>query len=104
MAGLYLHIPFCEHKCIYCDFYSIISYSNVSTYLEALKKEIRNYAADYSEGRKIISIFFGGGTPSLLQPSEVEEILNLIATKFSIQKNAEITFGISFAFQGVELR
>jgi oxygen-independent coproporphyrinogen III oxidase len=98
MASLYLHIPFCEHKCIYCDFYSIAptesggSYSTlIGGFLPALEKEIRLRADDKRFNESIETIFFGGGTPSLLLPSEIEKILNLLASHFSIQTDAEIT-------------
>jgi len=90
-TAIYIHIPFCDHKCIYCDFYSIISYENVSSYLNALKKEIDFYSAQYSEGRKIISIFFGGGTPSFMEPHYISEIIQHIKRKFSVNEDAEIT-------------
>jgi oxygen-independent coproporphyrinogen-3 oxidase len=98
MASLYLHIPFCEHKCIYCDFYSIAPAetgethtSLVNGFLTALETEIRLRADDARFHESIETIFFGGGTPSLLHPSEIEKILTLLASRFSIQTNAEIT-------------
>lgn len=90
-TAIYIHIPFCDHKCIYCDFYSIISYENVSSYLSALKKEIDFYAAKYSYGRKIISIYFGGGTPSFMKPQYISEIIMHIKKNFSVNDDAEIT-------------
>ena len=98
MASLYLHIPFCEHKCIYCDFYSIVpaesgkAYtSQVNGFLTALEQEIRLRGEDNRFHEQVETIFFGGGTPSLLHPSEIEKILNILASRFSIQTNAEIT-------------
>jgi oxygen-independent coproporphyrinogen-3 oxidase len=98
MASIYIHIPFCEHKCIYCDFYSIAptesgeAYtSKVDGFLTALETEIQLRAQDARFHESIETIFFGGGTPSLLRPSEIEKILNLLASQFSIQPNAEIT-------------
>jgi len=90
-ASIYIHIPFCDHKCIYCDFYSIITHENVNHYLHALKKEIESSAADYSSGRKITTIFFGGGTPSLLSPFQIEEIILHLKKYFIISDEAEIT-------------
>ena len=90
-TAIYIHIPFCDHKCIYCDFYSIVSYKNVSSYLAALKKEIDYYAQEYSSGRKIISIFFGGGTPSFMEPQYISEIIEYVKKKFFVVENAEIT-------------
>lgn len=90
-TAIYIHIPFCDHKCIYCDFYSIISYENVTNYLTAIKKEIANYAETFSEKRKVISIFFGGGTPSLMEPDYIGEIINEIKQRFIVIDDAEIT-------------
>ena len=90
-TAIYIHIPFCDHKCIYCDFYSIISYDNVSSYLSSIKKEIDFYSAKYSDGRKIISIFFGGGTPSYMEPHYIYEIIQHIKKDFSVNDDAEVT-------------
>jgi oxygen-independent coproporphyrinogen-3 oxidase len=90
-SALYVHIPFCEHKCIYCDFYSVITKDNVENYLEALKKEIEHYAGLYSEGRVFTSIFFGGGTPSLMDPWYIGEILKALKSWFNVSDDAEIT-------------
>jgi oxygen-independent coproporphyrinogen-3 oxidase len=98
MASLYLHIPFCEHKCIYCDFYSIApdgsraDYDSLTVrFVEALKQEIVLRAAQAQFQIPYETIFFGGGTPSLLSPATIGEILNLLHAKFSLQSNAEIT-------------
>lgn len=98
MSSLYLHIPFCEHKCIYCDFYSIApreaedNYEHlVRRFLDALHKEIELRAQDNSLQSTYETIFFGGGTPSLLSPSDIEAIVNHLARSFSISDNAEIT-------------
>jgi oxygen-independent coproporphyrinogen III oxidase len=90
-TALYIHIPFCDHKCIYCDFYSIITSDNITTFLQALKKEIDYYSVIYSENRIYTSIYFGGGTPSLMNSSYIAEIINYIAKKFKISEDAEIT-------------
>jgi oxygen-independent coproporphyrinogen III oxidase len=90
-TAIYIHIPFCDHKCIYCDFYSIITTDNISSYKIALLKEIDHYAALYSKDNNISSIYFGGGTPSLMEPSYLEEILNHIKMKFSVVDAPEIT-------------
>ena len=90
-SSIYIHIPFCDHKCIYCDFYSIITRENIRKYLDALKREIEFYANDFSAGRKFSTIFFGGGTPSLLAPDQIEEIILHLKNHFSITDDAEIT-------------
>jgi oxygen-independent coproporphyrinogen-3 oxidase len=88
-TSLYIHIPFCERKCIYCDFYSIEGISSMQSFLDAMECEIRMYAGfnttDYS------TVFFGGGTPSLLSPEQVDRILSLLAQTFFILPGAEVT-------------
>jgi len=90
-SSIYIHIPFCDHKCIYCDFYSIITHDNIQLYLDALKKEIEYFARSYSTGREFTTIFFGGGTPSLLAPHQIEEIITQLKNNFSVSDAAEIT-------------
>ncbi|MGM0436981.1 MAG: radical SAM family heme chaperone HemW [Bacillota bacterium] len=88
--GLYIHIPFCVEKCSYCDFYSLkYKKSLFAKYLNSLKKEIKLYSSNINA--KIKTIYFGGGTPSLLRPEDVKEILEIIKKDFSILKNVEIT-------------
>ncbi len=98
MASLYLHIPFCEHKCIYCDFYSIApketkeNYENlVQRFLTALDQEISLRSEDTTFQSTYETIFFGGGTPSLLSPASIGTILNHLSRSFSVSDNAEIT-------------
>ncbi|MBK8945461.1 MAG: radical SAM family heme chaperone HemW [Ignavibacteriae bacterium] len=90
-TAIYIHIPFCDHKCIYCDFYSLINYENVEEYLKAIKTEINFYAKKYSENRIINTIFFGGGTPSYMTPNYIGEIINEISKNFKIAEKIEIT-------------
>ncbi len=90
-SALYVHIPFCDHKCIYCDFYSIITSDNIDPFLSSLKKEIDYYSGIYSEGREFSSIYFGGGTPSLMSPSYIAEIIDYLNRKFTVTPGAEIT-------------
>lgn len=90
-TAVYIHIPFCDHKCIYCDFYSIITSDNISSYKEALKKEISFYSRLYRNNRNITSVYFGGGTPSLMDPTYLEEIISYIKTNFNVSGSAEIT-------------
>lgn len=89
--SIYIHIPFCDHKCIYCDFYSIINYDNVSNYLIQLKEEINYYSQLYASGREVISIFFGGGTPSFMEPEYISEIITYIKQNFQVSNKVEIT-------------
>lgn len=84
--GLYLHFPFCEKKCFYCDFYSLADTSLKEKYIDALIREISKF-----DGVKIDTVFFGGGTPSLLSESELEKIMTAIYRSFKVETNPEIT-------------
>ena len=90
-SALYIHIPFCDHKCIYCDFYSIITEDNIQPFLKSIKKEIEYYSDFFSQDRIFTSIFFGGGTPSLMEPKYLEDILNSLNNNFKISDDVEIT-------------
>lgn len=90
-TACYIHIPFCDHKCIYCDFYSIITSDNISNYLSSLKNEIDYYASHYSNERELFTIYFGGGTPSLMNPEYIGNIISYIKDKFNVSDEAEIT-------------
>ncbi|MDZ7625246.1 MAG: radical SAM family heme chaperone HemW [Ignavibacteriaceae bacterium] len=90
-TACYIHIPFCDHKCIYCDFYSIITSDNIQSFLKALKKEIAHYAEKYSNDREFISIYFGGGTPSLMEPEYLFEVIQAVKENFVVRNDAEIT-------------
>ncbi|MDQ7818242.1 MAG: radical SAM family heme chaperone HemW [Melioribacteraceae bacterium] len=90
-TAIYIHIPFCDHKCIYCDFYSIISYENVTSFLSALKSEIAFFSEKFSEEREIISIYFGGGTPSFMTPEYIGQIIDEIKNRFNVRQDAEVT-------------
>ena len=94
MAGIYIHIPFCKSKCAYCNFFSLASESKISDYVEALKKEIvirKSYLGD----EMIKTIYFGGGTPSLLSVKNIEEIISLIDKNYEIISSPEITLEIN---------
>jgi len=91
MSGLYLHIPFCEKKCIYCDFYSVESSSTMESFLGSLNHEIDLYASFGHDGAVFETIYFGGGTPSLLSPPTVGQILDRLHRKFLILSSAEVT-------------
>lgn len=90
MSGIYVHIPFCRSKCIYCDFYSVALPSLVPDYIQSLKKEIAE-RKDQLTDKEIHTIYFGGGTPSMLEVCTIEEILSVIAQNYAITPDAEIT-------------
>lgn len=91
---LYVHIPFCVKKCNYCDFLSMPADDTVKKqYVQALKNEIVFYAESLPE--KLETIYFGGGTPSVLMPEQLTELLNLIRSKFDVCPDAEITIEIN---------
>ena len=91
MAGIYIHIPFCKKKCYYCNFYKSISVSRKEDFLQSLKKEILQRKEEL-QGEEIETVYFGGGTPSLLTIEETEDILKTVLENFSVSENAEITF------------
>jgi oxygen-independent coproporphyrinogen-3 oxidase len=92
-AALYIHIPFCEKRCVYCDFYTVAGQrSRMPDYVYALKKEIALRAAEsFWQRQRLATIFFGGGTPSLLSPGEISEILESVFSFFKREKSLEIT-------------
>lgn len=91
MAGIYIHIPFCRQKCYYCDFYKTVNISQKQQFIAALLNEAK-LRKNYLRSENIETIYFGGGTPSVLQLSELEAILQMLSENYSIHKNAEITF------------
>ena len=90
MAGIYLHIPFCRKACNYCNFHFSTNLSLKKAYLEALKKEIR-LRANYLQGEKVQTVYFGGGTPSMLSSDEIEAIFDVLNRHFSFGESLEIT-------------
>ena len=101
MAGIYIHIPFCKSKCGYCGFYSLPSTKLKDRFLEALKQEIvqrKDYLSPSpiccvanATPKAINTIYFGGGTPSLLGTKEIGDLLHLIHTTYSVANEPEIT-------------
>lgn len=90
--AIYLHWPFCAAKCPYCDFNSHVRHQGVdqARYVAAFEREIAHFA-ELTEGRKVRSIFLGGGTPSLMDPATVEAILGMVSKHWSIEDGAEIS-------------
>ena len=91
MAGIYIHIPFCKNKCVYCNFYSIASSHYYNDFVSALLSEIE-LQKNYLEGAKVKTIYFGGGTPSLLVQKDLMHIFEKLQQCFEIATDAEITY------------
>ena len=89
--GIYIHIPFCIKKCKYCDFLSGPAGAETQrNYVRRLKEEMKGYA-ELLDGRITETIFFGGGTPSILDGKDIEEMLDILRTFGNISENAEIS-------------
>jgi oxygen-independent coproporphyrinogen-3 oxidase len=86
--GLYIHIPFCLSKCHYCDFYSVASISVIPDFLKALSKEMEMYRNRFDVFE---TLYIGGGTPSLLSPQQIGEILTNVQKNFDLTADSEIT-------------
>ena len=90
MSGIYIHIPFCKQKCNYCNFYSVASTKYRDVFTEALLTEMK-LRQNYLPDKNINTVYFGGGTPSLLKIDEINQILDNIENLFYLSENAEIT-------------
>ncbi len=90
--GIYVHWPFCAAKCPYCDFNSHVRHNPIDQprYVQAFRREIAHMRA-LTGPRSVTSVFFGGGTPSLMEPATVEHVLDAIADAWTVDPNAEIT-------------
>lgn len=92
--GLYIHIPFCKHKCPYCDFFSGNADENAfDNYVIELKDKIKYWSEKAK--RDVATVYFGGGTPSVLGADRLCDILDFIKFNFNIQNNAEITVEVN---------
>lgn len=85
--SVYIHIPFCKQKCKYCSFISFANINKIEEYINSLLKEI-DY---YYKGEALNTLYFGGGTPSLIRPELLKKIIN----KFNLSKNCEITLELN---------
>ena len=90
MSGIYIHIPFCHKRCIYCDFFLVTNPALTDKFLTALHKEIELSSSHYKD-EKFDTIYFGGGTPTILSPSNIKEIIKFTKDNFNISDNPEIT-------------
>ena len=89
--GLYIHIPFCKSRCIYCDFYSTTCGSEMrQAYVETLCREME-LRRDYLNGDTLASVYMGGGTPSVLAPAELSRIFHAITRQWNLAPDAEVT-------------
>lgn len=88
-AGIYIHVPFCRSRCSYCDFATGLYQTELAErYVNALVNEI---AASPNAGRSVDTIYFGGGTPSLLTPAQLDRILSTVHEQFAVQPDSEVT-------------
>jgi oxygen-independent coproporphyrinogen-3 oxidase len=90
MAGIYLHIPFCKQACFYCDFHFSVKQDLRTEMVGAIEKEL-HLRKNYLSGERIETIYFGGGTPSLLNTEEIRKLLKTIHENFSVSDTPEIT-------------
>ncbi len=95
MAGIYIHVPFCKSKCTYCDFASFPKeIGKAEVYFAMLYKELK-HKAYLLKDKSVSSIYFGGGTPSFVEPKYIYGALKQIYTLFSVDKDAEITLEVN---------
>ncbi len=91
MAGLYIHVPFCRRRCVYCDFYSTVhGREERERYVDALCRELASRADEVTD-RRLASVYLGGGTPSQLAPDELEHIFGTVNDCYRVDAGAEIT-------------
>jgi len=90
MAGIYIHVPFCKQACHYCDFHFSTSLKKKDALLRAMQREIELRASEL-DGKKIETVYFGGGTPSLLKTEEIRNLLVKLYENFEVTVNPEIT-------------
>ncbi|MDD4055238.1 MAG: radical SAM protein, partial [Bacteroides sp.] len=89
MAGIYLHIPFCKSRCIYCDFYSTLKINSIESYVTALSEELKQ-RKDYLQG-PIKTIYLGGGTPSLLSYKQLGVLFKNLDKHYNLSAVKEVT-------------
>jgi len=90
MSGIYIHIPFCKSKCYYCDFYSVTKSEGIDRFTGTLLREL-DLRSPYLSDKQVDTIYFGGGTPTLLSPGKPAMILARIREIFEVHEQAEIT-------------
>jgi oxygen-independent coproporphyrinogen-3 oxidase len=87
--GLYVHVPFCKHKCNYCDFYSLPSVNGGQTYAQCVAETLKQMGQRYSYVAD--TLYFGGGTPTMLKKEDLSLIIQQAKTSFGLTDEAEIT-------------
>tara|TARA_Y100000385_G_scaffold91432_1_gene94356 strand:+ start:19227 stop:20357 length:1131 start_codon:yes stop_codon:yes gene_type:complete len=92
LSGIYIHIPFCKKACFYCDFHFTVSFKIKEKIITAICQELTTRKDFFDPKETINSIYFGGGTPSVLSIKEIDEILGAVYSHYNVEKNAEITF------------
>jgi oxygen-independent coproporphyrinogen-3 oxidase len=95
MPGIYVHIPFCKQKCFYCDFYKTLETDKREDFVSALLREIEMRKTYLDPARDIETLYFGGGTPSVLSITELRRIIKAIKSNFSFVDNPEITMEVN---------
>lgn len=90
MAGIYIHVPFCKSRCIYCGFFSTVSLGDRDEYVEKICRELQS-RKDYLKGEEVETIYFGGGTPSQLSTEQLKRILDAVLYIYNVREDAEIT-------------
>lgn len=91
--GLYIHIPFCQARCGYCDFVTFTGKeAEQQVYVDSLCRELERQAKELVVGRPLSTVFFGGGTPTLLSPEQIAQVLNAVRSLFRLTPACEITF------------
>ena len=90
--GIYIHVPFCVRKCGYCDFYSVADLNSIPAYVPAV---VREMAIVEGASLRVDSIYFGGGTPSVLEPGQVLQLIDAVCRRFDVATGAEITLEVN---------
>ena len=90
MAGIYIHIPFCAKRCIYCGFFSTVRQGEAARYVDALCRELKERAG-WLEGAPVKTVYFGGGTPSRLTAEQIGQVLETIREAYGLNDIEELT-------------
>lgn len=95
MAGLYLHIPFCARRCVYCDFYFVTTARSHASFVAAMRAEIAHYGSEFGALEPVETVYLGGGTPSRLHPDDVGILLDTVREHFDARAVSEITLELN---------